>query len=92
MDALHAQHAWILAQHRRLCKQHATNVRRANDRRERAGRVGTVVFCHLPDEGLAIATALKRKYKILAEMTDEEVKTMLETQFLATPVSTLSGW
>ena len=60
--------------------------------RERAWRVATIAFCHVPTAGEAIATAVLRRYRACMDVDVAECTLEIEKRFLETPVDKLAQW
>ena len=60
--------------------------------RERAWRVATIAFCHVPSAGEELSKAALREYEDCLDMDVAECTLEIEKRFLETPVDTLAEW
>ena len=92
MDRVSAELVRVQAERRRLQKLAWDKEKTLRCRRERAWRVATISFCHVPNAGESIATAVTRKYGECIEMDIAECTMEIERRFLETPVNKLAQW
>ena len=92
MEMVSADLARLQAQRRRLQKQAWDAEKTRRGRRERAWRVATIAFCHVPTAGEAIATAVLRKYGVCMDVDVAECILEIEKRYLETPVDKLTQW
>ena len=92
MEQVSAELARVQAERRRLQKLTWDKEKTRRLRRERAWRVATIAFCHVPTAGEGIATAVLRKYGVCIEMDVAECTLEIEKRFLETPVDKLAQW
>ena len=92
MEQVSAKLARLQAERRRLQKQAWHKEKTSRGRRERAWRVATIAFCHVPTAGEAIATAVLRIYGACMDVDIAECTLGIEKRFLETPVEKLAEW
>ena len=92
MEQVSAKLARLQAERRRLQKQVWHTGKTSRGRRERAWRVATIAFCHVPTAGEAIATAVLRIYGACMDVDIAECTLGIEKRFLETPVDKLAQW
>ena len=92
MEQVTAELAHVQAERRRLEKHFRKQERRRCLRRDRAWRVASIAFCHVPTAGQAISTAILRKYGDCIDMGVDECAMEIERRFLEARVDDLARW
>ena len=92
MEDVSAQLKHLQAERRRLEKQVRSKEKTGQLRRERAWRVATIAFCHVPTAGEEISKAVLRKYGDCIDMDVAQCTSEMEKRFLETPVDKLAQW
>ena len=90
MEQMNADLACLQAERRHLQKQAWDKGNSLRLRRERAWRVATIAFCHVPTAGEAIATSLLRKYGECIGMNIAACTFQIEKRFLEMAVDKLA--
>ena len=92
MQQVTAQLAHVQAERRRLEKQLRKQERTRCLRRDRAWRVASIAFCHVPTAGQALSAAILRKYADCIDMSVDECVMEIERRFLEARVDDLAQW
>ena len=90
MEAISARLAHAGAERKRLERTVRERGRRLRLRRERALRVATIAFCHVPTAGVEVSRALLWGYDDCLNMDLDACSLEIEKRFLATPVQKLA--
>ena len=90
MEQVSAKLARLQAERRRLQKQAWHKEKTSRGRRERAWRVATIAFCHVPTAGEAIVAAVLRKYGGCIGVDVAECALEIEARLLEAPVDKLA--